>query len=115
MYRGFYAVLTAACFAFTMLVAPPIIGLGISEAQAAKAKSSKSNTSRRLPTGQENVRTTTVKSSKSNTSDRMGGGGGKGSAAKTTTVKSSKSNTSDRMGGGGGTVFGPIGTGFPSR
>ena len=51
---------------------------------------------------QDSKRATTVKSSKSNTSDRMGGGGGKGSAARATTVKSSKSNTSDRMGGGGG-------------
>jgi uncharacterized protein YdeI (BOF family) len=48
----------------------------------------------------DSTRATTVKSSKSNTSDRMGGGGGKGSAAKSTTVKSSKSNTSDRTTGG---------------
>jgi hypothetical protein len=59
MSRGFQAVLTAACFAFAMLV-PAMTGPG-SEAQAA----------------------TTVKSSKSNTSDRMGGGGGgKGAASR---------------------------------
>ena len=78
MSRGFQAVLTAACFAFTTLAVSPVFG--ISEAQA-----------------------TTVKSSKSNTSDRMGGGGGgKGAAGRATTVKSSKSNSSDRMGGSGG-------------
>ena len=70
MSRGFQAVLTVACFAFTTLMVPPVIG--ISEAQAA----------------------TTVKSSKSNSSDRMGGGGGgKGGAAKATNLNSSKSNT----------------------
>ena len=79
MSRGFPAVLTAACFTFTTLMAAPVTGFGISEAEAA----------------------TTVKSSKSNTSDRMGGGGGKGKAGRTK-VKSGKSNTSDRMGGGGG-------------
>ena len=91
MSRGFQAVLTAACFALTTLAVPPVIG--VSDAKA-----------------------TTVKSSKSNTSDRMGGGGGKGAAARTTTVKSSKSNTSDRMGGGGGrgggAIFGPMGGGI---
>ena len=49
MSRGFQAVLTAACFAFTTLTVPSI--LAISKAQA----------------------TTTVKSSKSNTSDRVRG------------------------------------------
>jgi hypothetical protein len=122
MSRGFQAVLTAACFAFATLMAPPVIG--VSEAQAATTiKSSKSNSSDRKRKGIKAgsgpaARATTVKSSKSNTSDRMGGGGGKGSAGRATTVKSSKSNSSDRMGGGGGrggAVFGPMGTGFPGR
>jgi len=56
MSRGFPAVLTAACFAFTTMTVLPMIGFGVSDAQAA----------------------TVVKSSKSNTSDRMGGGGGLG-------------------------------------
>ena len=76
MSRGFQAVLTAACFAFTTLAGPAI---AVSEAQA----------------------TTTVKSSKSNTSDRRKDPkASSGAAARATTVKSSKSNTSDRMRGG---------------
>ena len=59
MSRGFQAVLTAACFAFTTLMTPTVIGLGSSDAQAA----------------------TTVKSSKSNTSDRVRGRGGAASGA----------------------------------
>ena len=108
MSRGFPAVLTAACFTFTTLMAPPVIGFGVFGAEAATTvKSSKSNTSDRMGGGggKGKAGRTTVKSSKSNTSDRMGGGGGKGKAGRTT-VKSSKSNTSDRMGGGGGLGFG---------
>jgi hypothetical protein len=86
MSRGFAAALTAVCFALATMTVPPMIGFGVSDAQAA----------------------TTVKSSKSNTSDRMGGGGGKGKAARGKTVKSGKSNTSDRMGGGGGKGFGGV-------
>jgi hypothetical protein len=96
MSRGSQAVLTAACFAFTTLMTPSMIGLGVSEVQAS----------------------TTVKSSKSNTSDRkrkkitkVERGGGWGIATRATTVKSSKSNTSDRMGGGGGKRSGGTGSG----
>jgi hypothetical protein len=105
--RTISALLCGAAFLLVAAAAVPaafgdkLQGLSSSAHAANVKKGSKQTRRSRWVTSLDVRKATTVKSSKSNSSDRMGGGGGKGSAAKTTTVKSSKSNTSDRMGGGG--------------